>query len=75
MSLYFIHIDNLFFRLLLRVLCSDPDIGPYFVGVGGMPNAAGVHELDAAVMDGRACQFGAVLSLQSYVATARYAVV
>ena len=36
----------------------------YYVGYGGMPNADGVMELDAAFMDGRKCRYGAVMALQ-----------
>ena len=42
----------------------DPAIGPYFVGLGGMPNADGCMELDAAVMRGKDCAVGAVAGLQ-----------
>lgn len=36
----------------------------YYVGVGGYPNAAGVMELDAAIMD-HELRYGAVMSLPS----------
>lgn len=35
----------------------------YFVGVGGYPNAKGIMELDAAIMDDE-CRYGAVMGLQ-----------
>lgn len=44
---------------------EDPATGPYFVGVGGTPNADGILEMDAAVMRGKDCNFGAVLALQN----------
>ncbi len=31
--------------------------GQYFVGFGGLPNANGIMELDAAIMDGLSTQF------------------
>lgn len=36
----------------------------YYVGYGGLPNADGVMELDAAIMDGRKSRYGAVMALQ-----------
>ena len=36
----------------------------YFVGVGGLPNADGVMELDAAIVN-HAGQYGAVMCLQN----------
>ena len=38
----------------------------YFVGVGGLPNAKGVMELDAAIMDSDS-RYGAVMALQNIV--------
>lgn len=35
----------------------------YFVGYGGLPNARGVMELDAAIMDSE-CRYGAVMALR-----------
>ena len=35
----------------------------YFVGVGGLPNADGVMELDAAIMDDRR-RYGAVMAIR-----------
>ena len=40
----------------------DPQV--HSVGLGGHPNAEGVVELDAAVMDGRTLGYGAVAGLQ-----------
>eukprot|EP00050_Salpingoeca_kvevrii_P020717 m.101949 g.101949 ORF g.101949 m.101949 type:complete len:329 (-) comp8981_c0_seq5:1536-2522(-) len=48
----------------LGVIEEDPATGGYFVGVGGLPNAEGVIQMDAAVMDGAACRFGAVCALE-----------
>ena len=36
----------------------------YFVGLGGLPNADGVMEFDAAVMDGKTMSYGAVLTIR-----------
>lgn len=36
----------------------------YFVGLGGLPNADGVMEFDAAVMDGKTMSYGAVLAIR-----------
>lgn len=36
----------------------------YFVGLGGLPNAEGVIEMDAAVMDGNSMSYGAVVALR-----------
>jgi isoaspartyl peptidase/L-asparaginase-like protein (Ntn-hydrolase superfamily) len=46
------------------VVEEDADLGPYFVGKGGMPNADGQYELDAAVMRGLDLRVGAVGALQ-----------
>jgi len=48
----------------LNVVELDPASGPYFVGLGGIPNAAGSVQLDAAVMRGSDCAFGAVGALE-----------
>ena len=42
----------------------------YFVGLGGLPNADGVMEFDAAVMDGKSMSYGAVLAIR-YVKVSR----
>ena len=39
------------------------DAEQYFVGVGGLPNADGVMELDAAIMDDRR-RYGAVMAIR-----------
>ena len=39
------------------------DADQYFVGVGGLPNADGVMELDAAIMDDRR-RYGAVMAIR-----------
>ena len=39
----------------------------YFVGLGGLPNADGVMELDAAVMDGKTMSYGAVMAIRQGV--------
>jgi isoaspartyl peptidase/L-asparaginase-like protein (Ntn-hydrolase superfamily) len=36
----------------------------YYVGYGGLPNAAGAMELDAAIMIGDRSQYGAVMAIQ-----------
>lgn len=36
----------------------------YFVGLGGLPNADGLMEFDAAVMDGKTMSYGAVLAIR-----------
>lgn len=36
----------------------------YFVGLGGLPNAEGLMELDAAVMDGNKMSCGAVMAIR-----------
>eukprot|EP00047_Mylnosiga_fluctuans_P014468 m.38744 g.38744 ORF g.38744 m.38744 type:complete len:318 (-) comp5524_c0_seq4:152-1105(-) len=50
----------------VNVVEDDPVTGPYFVGRGGTPNAAGEYEFDAAVMRGSDCRVGAVASLQGF---------
>lgn len=36
----------------------------YFVGLGGLPNADGVMEYDAAIMDGKTMKYGAVMAVR-----------
>ena len=43
--------------------CED-DVDDHYVGTGGLPNARGVVELDAAVMVGSTRVFGAVASVR-----------
>ena len=43
---------------------DDPDLGLYFVGRGGAPNAEGVLQCDAAIMDGQRHSFGAVAAIE-----------
>lgn len=40
------------------------DQDQYFVGLGGLPNADGEMELDAAVMDGKTMSYGAVMAIR-----------
>eukprot|EP00041_Stephanoeca_diplocostata_P007483 m.106402 g.106402 ORF g.106402 m.106402 type:complete len:351 (-) comp16898_c0_seq5:276-1328(-) len=56
-----------------KVVEEDPTTGPYFVGVGGTPNAVGTLEMDAAVMRGNDCKFGGVLALQKQSSPAQVA--
>jgi len=46
--------------------CCEDDVDDHYVGTGGLPNARGVVELDAAVMVGSTRAFGAVASLRGY---------
>lgn len=56
-----------------NLLEEDPSVGPYFVGVGGMPTDEGVIECDAAVMRGKDCAFGAVAALSDIATPASVA--
>lgn len=38
----------------------------YYVGLGGLPNAEGVMEMDAAIMDGQSMSYGAVMAIRCY---------
>ena len=49
---------------MLSVVEDDPETGIYYVGRGCYPNMEGVVQLDAALMRGRDCAFGAVASLE-----------
>lgn len=45
---------------------TEADTSVDSVGVGGAPNAAGVVQLDACIMDGQTQQAGAVAALENY---------
>ncbi len=45
--------------------CED-DLDDHYVGTGGLPNASGVVELDAAVMVGSTRAFGAVAAVRGF---------
>ena len=49
---------------LSSVVEDDPTTGRYFIGRGCYPNSEGVVQLDAALMRGRDCAFGAVAALE-----------
>lgn len=49
------------------VVEDDPETGVYYIGRGCYPNKEGVVQLDAALMRGRDCSFGAVAGLERYV--------
>ena len=46
-------------------VCED-NVDDHYVGTGGLPNAAGVVELDASVMVGSTRAFGAVAAIRDY---------
>lgn len=48
----------------ITVVEDDPSTGPYFVGRGCYPNKRGIVQLDAALMRGIDCAFGAVAGLE-----------
>lgn len=48
------------------VVEDDPETGVYYVGRGCYPNKEGVVQLDAALMRGEDCSFGAVAGLERY---------
>ena len=52
------------FLCSLAVVEDDPTTGRYFIGRGCYPNSEGVVQLDAALMRGRDCAFGAVAALE-----------
>lgn len=52
------------------VVEDDPSTGRYYIGRGCYPNNNGVVQLDAAVMRGLDCSFGAVAALERYVIAA-----
>lgn len=47
----------------INVVEDDPRTGECVVGRGGFPNASGILECDAAIMDGSDCRFGAVTAI------------
>jgi len=46
--------------------CCEDDVDDHYVGTGGLPNARGVVELDAALMVGSTRAFGAVAAVRGY---------
>ncbi|MAJ27854.1 hypothetical protein CBD41_00445 [bacterium TMED181] len=48
------------------VMTAEADPAIQSVGYGGLPNRAGVVELDAAIQDGRTFESGAICALQGY---------
>lgn len=50
----------------INVAEEDWSYGPYHVGCGGWRNSDGVLQLDAALMDGKDLNFGAVTALSGY---------
>jgi isoaspartyl peptidase/L-asparaginase-like protein (Ntn-hydrolase superfamily) len=46
--------------------CCEDDVDDHYVGTGGLPNACGVVELDAAVMVGSTRAFGGVAAVRGY---------
>ena len=61
---YIISISATCFLCYLPVVEDDPTTGRYFIGRGCYPNSEGVVQLDAALMRGRDCAFGAVAALE-----------
>ena len=53
-----------FTNACVTVVEEDPETGVYYVGRGSYPNRDGVVQLDAALMRGRDCSFGAVAGLE-----------
>ena len=51
-------------HVLCAVVEDDPDTGKFYIGRGCYPNAEGVVQLDAAIMKGSDCSFGAVAALE-----------
>lgn len=49
---------------IYTVVEDDPSTGPYSVGRGCYPNKRGIVQLDAALMRGIDCAFGAVAGLE-----------
>ena len=63
-SIYNVRIDTTHFNTEFE---DDLTTGRYIVGRGGFPNARGILECDAAVMDGCSNRFGAVAALKGYI--------
>ena len=53
--------------IIITVVEDDPNTGIYYVGRGCYPNREGVVQLDAAMMRGSNCSFGAVAGLERYM--------
>ena len=46
--------------------CCEDNVEDHYVGTGGLPNAQGVVELDAAIMVGSTRAFGGVAAVRGY---------
>lgn len=46
------------------VVEDDPNTGKFYIGRGCYPNSEGIVQLDAAIMRGYDCSFGAVAALE-----------
>lgn len=52
--------------VLTAVMLVEADARENSLGLGGLPNAEGVVQLDAAIMDGRTMKMGAVAAVRGY---------